>query len=533
MFHSISTPRLPASSSTLKRKAGSLRMVCGVACFLGICGFAADPAMSQRRVEVRPRIETERLEPHIRDLDGLSLREREEVIRRIRDNLRTGLDESVQKRGRPLHGTSIEGLFTLAKPHRDLHSKITLDLAPADRQTPHYIRWVQEALNQATGAMLPVDGVLSAGTREAIRDFQRTNGLVPDGVVGSKTESKLKELAHSSPQDPFAAEIGRMLSLRYGNLSMAHSPGPEKRVVFLDVNNRDGRISVTARTGPDYWFHLLGLPEYSKAKTRDVSSLAELETMIGDAATVVHRGDELPTEWQDQLQQKSTYLRNSDRSPKKDLSEFTNAAHLLERTAEPGKTRILSALPRARDTKELLRELGRMDLDKSEVAAWQQLQDEMDRVQTDSGFTFEAGTKDAFLHELKEGTNDYVVLIAHFDDERLHFPGGATLTLAELAVQRAEAPQRTVIILSCSAGSVNGHLPSLSETVIKGNMAINAVAHSEPISAAQVPAMMREFLIARKTIKEVFSTRGFQSVTENIEIRSRAGDEIAYLFPAR
>jgi len=305
-------------------------------------------------------------------------------------------------------------------------------------------------------------------------------------------------------------------------------------VVFLDVKNRDGRVSVTMRTGADYWLQDVGLPKYSQAVTRDVSSFAELEGLIGDAATAVHRGDDLPKEWQDQLQQKSTYLRNSDRSPKKGVGEFINAAHLLDRTAEPGKTRILSALPRARDTKELLRELGRMDLDKSEVAAWQQLQEEMDLVQADSGFPFEAGTKEAFLNELKEGTNDYVVLIAHFDDERLHFPGGSTLTLAELtAVQRAEAPQRTVIILSCSAGPVNGRLPSLSETVIKGNMAVNAVAHSEPISAAQVPAMMREFLIAGKTIKEVFSTRGFQSVTENIEVAPRAGEELAYLIRAR
>ncbi len=135
---------------------------------------------------------------------------------------------------------------------------------------------------------------------------------------------------------------------------------------------------------------------------------------------------------------------------------------------------------------------------------------------------------------MKEGTNDYVVLIAHFDDERLHFPGGSTLTLAELtAVQRAEAPQRTVIILSCSAGPVNGRLPSLSETVIKGNMAVNAVAHPEPISAVQVPAMLRDFLITHKSIKEVFSTPGFQNVTENLERKLRPEEQAAYLFTAR
>ncbi len=298
MFHSISIHRLPASSSTLKRKAASLRVVCGVACLLWIC-FAAEPAMSQRRVEVRPRIETERF----RDLDLLSAREREEVARRTRGILPSGVPEP----SAPLDGTSIKGLVHLTEPPLRLRGRIQLHPA-ADRQKPHYIRWVQEALNQATGAKLPVDGVLSPGTREAIRDFQRTNVLVPDGVVGPKTESKFKELAHTSPPDPFAAEIGRMLRLRYGSLSIAHALDPGKGVVFLDVKNRDGRVSVTMRTGADYWLQDVGLPKYSQAVTRDVSSFAELEGLIGDAATAVHRGDDLPKEWQDQLQQKSTYL---------------------------------------------------------------------------------------------------------------------------------------------------------------------------------------------------------------------------------
>jgi hypothetical protein len=48
------------------------------------------------------------------------------------------------------------------------------------------------------------------------------------------------------------------------------------------------------------------------------------------------------------------------------------------------------------------------------------------------------------------------------------------------------------------------------------------VVPAQPVSAVQVPAMLRDFLINRKSIKEVSGTRGFQSVTENFAHTQKA-----------
>lgn len=49
------------------------------------------------------------------------------------------------------------------------------------------IKNIQKALINAGFDPGPIDGKLGAKTKKAIADFQRANGLAPDGVVGQKT----------------------------------------------------------------------------------------------------------------------------------------------------------------------------------------------------------------------------------------------------------------------------------------------------------------------------------------------------------
>ena len=52
---------------------------------------------------------------------------------------------------------------------------------------------VQIALKNASFFKGALDGRIGPQTREAIKAFQKANGLKPDGVVGGKTISKLKK----------------------------------------------------------------------------------------------------------------------------------------------------------------------------------------------------------------------------------------------------------------------------------------------------------------------------------------------------
>lgn len=53
------------------------------------------------------------------------------------------------------------------------------------------VRWVQWALNQR-GAGLKIDGDFGVKTEAAVKSFQKTKGLVTDGIVGPKTRGALE-----------------------------------------------------------------------------------------------------------------------------------------------------------------------------------------------------------------------------------------------------------------------------------------------------------------------------------------------------
>ena len=68
-------------------------------------------------------------------------------------------------------------------------------------------REIQQALKGAGFYQGSVDGKMGAMTRQAIEEFQRVNGLAPDGKVGKQTWAKLKQYAELSGSNANAAEV--------------------------------------------------------------------------------------------------------------------------------------------------------------------------------------------------------------------------------------------------------------------------------------------------------------------------------------
>ncbi|MEM7817114.1 MAG: peptidoglycan-binding domain-containing protein [Candidatus Aenigmatarchaeota archaeon] len=52
---------------------------------------------------------------------------------------------------------------------------------------------MQRALRNAGFYKGPIDGKIGPQTKNAIKEFQKANGLVPDGVVGRRTWEKLSK----------------------------------------------------------------------------------------------------------------------------------------------------------------------------------------------------------------------------------------------------------------------------------------------------------------------------------------------------
>ncbi len=54
---------------------------------------------------------------------------------------------------------------------------------------------IQQALKKAGYYQGAIDGKIGSATKQALRDFQRDNGLVTDGVCGRQTWARLKSFA--------------------------------------------------------------------------------------------------------------------------------------------------------------------------------------------------------------------------------------------------------------------------------------------------------------------------------------------------
>jgi hypothetical protein len=63
-----------------------------------------------------------------------------------------------------------------------------------------FVRWVQSSLNQVLGRRLRINGVMNRVTRDALRDFQKQDGLPVDGIAGPETEKALVD-AKAGPSD--------------------------------------------------------------------------------------------------------------------------------------------------------------------------------------------------------------------------------------------------------------------------------------------------------------------------------------------
>lgn len=61
---------------------------------------------------------------------------------------------------------------------------------------------IQIALNKAKAGPIAVDGIIGPQSREAVKRFQRANHLMPDGIVGAKTNAALEKVYASISSTP-------------------------------------------------------------------------------------------------------------------------------------------------------------------------------------------------------------------------------------------------------------------------------------------------------------------------------------------
>lgn len=69
------------------------------------------------------------------------------------------------------------------------------------------VSWLQTALNKVNNAGLDVDGQFGSGTKQAVINFQKANGLEADGIAGPATVNKLVEVISIKSANLFKPSI--------------------------------------------------------------------------------------------------------------------------------------------------------------------------------------------------------------------------------------------------------------------------------------------------------------------------------------
>jgi peptidoglycan hydrolase-like protein with peptidoglycan-binding domain len=113
-------------------------------------------------------------------------------------------------------GKVVKALFkhpaTSQAPNNNQRISIPLQAVSKGLKTIRYgeqgvnVRALQEALLK-TGANIAVDGDFGPGTLRAVKDFQRKEGLTPDGVVGPQVADKLLAKLGVAPQGESRAPV--------------------------------------------------------------------------------------------------------------------------------------------------------------------------------------------------------------------------------------------------------------------------------------------------------------------------------------
>src|SRR4030095_12103165 len=71
-------------------------------------------------------------------------------------------------------------------------------LKKSKRNRPAYIHWLQTTLNKGLNLQLNTDGKIDGNTIDAVRTFQKRNGLRPNGLIDSRTEYLLLQVNYPS-----------------------------------------------------------------------------------------------------------------------------------------------------------------------------------------------------------------------------------------------------------------------------------------------------------------------------------------------
>lgn len=110
------------------------------------------------------------------------------------------------------------------------------------------VSWLQTALNKANNAGLDVDGQFGSGTKQAVINFQKSNGLEADGIAGPATVNKLVEVIKGQmnpSKPPSAPDVAFKIDYDSGYLIFTRSKQENVERYKVEIGIVNGEVIVS------------------------------------------------------------------------------------------------------------------------------------------------------------------------------------------------------------------------------------------------------------------------------------------------
>lgn len=298
------------------------------------------------------------------------------------------------------------------------------------------------------------------------------------------------------------------------NAQPGSQPSAQLPILWLTTAGREkGYKLLTQLAPPESGQNSWGWPEVGPFAIHSAEDTASFEALFDDNPQLIiinHHGQLLPRKWFQVIKDsRRPYAIVTPDSPNQDFLGARAAAELGDRPIQPNAVHILSALPKLDGWFSGYWELHRMNLELGQRDAWERL---LSNIRSQSlPVPINEASKDSLRNELLYGNDDFVLVIAHNDGHFVYLPGsGGPISFDEFRrLQRSDAPNRTIVLVTCNGGARNESPRSLADILLQNKLAKTVFASETDIDANDVPALLRDLLVVRVEMRSTLIKYGY------------------------
>jgi hypothetical protein len=255
---------------------------------------------------------------------------------------------------------------------------------------------------------------------------------------------------------------------------------------------------------------------------------ADASQFLANAGRIVHEGDPISKSVLDTLLGNNgrAYARKTDSSLNHSREQIDLALRLGDEHLSPDNFTLFNAFPQ-RTGLASWPELVSMDLNMSDSSHWQDANVALIKASRRLGVSIEVARKADLLKELATGDRNVLVVIAHGTGDRIYLPGinNESISIKDLrSIRRKVVPPRSVILISCYAGEVNGTESSLAEALLNAGLARTVFASEDRVPVEDVPTLLKDLLEPGAKIAEVLQKFKLEQIVETNTREHFGGD---------